>query len=331
MKHVKSLKIMGFSQIFNVNKHEMTQAKQNYYLKDRQISGTSSAGASGARVLVEFFKAITENLFGMKFIVLSLMLILAFLLAYPLVSSWSFFTDIPIANWLSFDWDPDNDSFGMGVQLTGSLLLVLTTLPLALLMGWIISLQLVDNRKNWLNPIIVGILEVWISLPSIIIGIWAIIEIIPLVRETFGGRGYSLLATTIGMTIFIMPTCTLLFYRSYLSHLDQYQGLESSFQMSVLSRSELFIKSQPTAVIGTINYIFCRIFGETMVVLMVSGNSLQVPGNFLEGFRTLTATIAMEMAYAADMHATALFAMASVAIVFILVVLLAQYKRLINV
>ena len=279
-----------------------------------------------------FFKAvITENLFGMKFIVLLLMLILAFLLAYPLVSSWDFFTDIPMANWLSFDWDPDNESYGMGIQLTGSLLLVLVTLPLAVLMGWVISLQLVDNRKNWLNPAITGILEVWISLPSIIIGIWAIIVIIPAVRDVVGGNGYSLLATAIGMTVFIMPTCTLLFYRSYMTHLEQYKGLENSFQMSVLSRSELFIKSQPTAVIGTINYIFCRIFGETMVVLMVSGNSLQVPHSMFDGFRTLTATIAMEMAYAAEMHATALFAMASVAIVFILVVLLAQYRRLINV
>lgn len=277
------------------------------------------------------FKTIIENLFGIKFIVLLLMLVLVFLLAYPLISSWNFFTEIPIANWLSFDWNPDEESFGMGIQLTGSLLLVLTTLPLAVLMGWVISLQLVANRKNWLNPAIIGILEVWISLPSVIIGIWAIIQIIPAVRSIFGGTGYSLLAASIGMTIFIMPTCTLLFYRSYLIHLDQFQGLENSFQMSVLTRSELFIKSQPTAVIGTINYIFCRIFGETMVVLMVSGNSLQVPGNLLEGFRTLTATIAMEMAYAADMHATALFAMATVAIVFILTVLLMQYKRLVNV
>ena len=309
-----------------------TAKTRRYYPDDKQARLTGAVDTSNAGASFEIFlKAITENSFGMKFIVLFLMLILVFLLAYPLVSSWTFFTDIPISNWLSFDWEPDDNSFGMGIQLTGSLLLVLTTLPLALLMGWIISLQLVDNRKNWLNPIIVGILEVWISLPSIIIGIWAIIEIIPLVRETFGGKGYSLLAATIGMTIFIMPTCTLLFYRSYLSHLDQYQGLESSFQMSVLSRSELFLKSQPTAVIGTINYIFCRIFGETMVVLMVSGNSLQVPHNFLEGFRTLTATIAMEMAYAADMHATALFAMATIAILFILVVLLVQYKRLINV
>jgi phosphate transport system permease protein len=278
-----------------------------------------------------FLSAVKENLFGMKFVVLFLVLTLVFLLAYPLVSSWTFFVEVPLSDWLSFDWEPDDDYFGMGVPLTGSLLLVLTTLPLALLMGWIISLQLVDNRKSWLNPIVVGILEVWISLPSVIIGVWAITQVIPFVRETFGGTGYSLLATSIGLTIFIMPTCALLFYRSYLIHLDQYQGLENSFQMSALSRSELFIKSQPTAVIGTANYIFCRIFGETMVVLMLSGNSLQIPGNLLEGFRTLTATIAMEMSYAAGMHETSLFAMASIAIVIILTVLLVQYKRLVNV
>jgi len=272
-----------------------------------------------------------ENLSGMKFIVLLLVLILVFMLAYPLISSIDFFIEIPLSNWASLDWYPDEDYFGMMVPLAGSLLLVLVTLPLSLLLGWALSLQLVDSRKSWLNPISVAVLEVWISLPSVIIGIWAIIEIIPMVRETFGGNGYSLLAAAIGLTIFITPTCTLLFYRSYLTHLDQYQGLESSFQMSTLSRSELFVKSQPTAVIGTINYIFCRIFGETMVVLMVSGNSLQIPGNFLESFRTLTANIALEMSYAGGMHETALFAMASIAIVLIMIVLLVQYKRLINV
>gem|GEM_PF-2493833 len=278
-----------------------------------------------------FFNAVIANLFGMKFIVLLLVLILVFLLAYPLISSVEFFREVPIDNWTSFDWLPDEEYYGLMTPLTGSLLLVLVTLPLSLLVGWALSVQLVDNRKHWSNPVTIAILEVWISLPSVIIGIWAIIEIVPFVRETFGGNGYSLLAASIGLTIFIVPICTLLFYRSYLTHLDQFQGLEYSFQMSVLSRSELFIKSQPTAVIGTINYIFCRIFGETMVVVMVSGNSLQIPHSFLDSFRSLTAAIALEMSYAAGLHEQALFAMASVAIVLILIVLLAQYRRLINV
>ncbi|MBK1633956.1 hypothetical protein CKO31_25165 [Thiohalocapsa halophila] len=253
------------------------------------------------------------------------------MLAFPLLSSVDFFREVPIGNWLSFDWLPDDGYFGVMTPLTGSLMLVLVTLPMSLFIGWLLSLSLVDNRKHWLNPVLVAILEVWISLPSVIIGVWAIIQIVPLVRETFGGNGYSLLAASIGLTIFITPICTLLFYRSYLTHLDQFQGLEYSFQMSALSRSELFIKSQPTAVIGTINYIFCRIFGETMVVVMVSGNSLQIPSSFLDSFRSLTAAIALEMSYASGLHEQALFAMASIAIVLILVVLLAQYRRLINV
>ncbi len=284
-----------------------------------------------ALVFVAFFNAAKEILPGMKFIVLLLVLVLLFMLTFPIISSLEFFREIPISDWMGLDWDPDEDLYGMGVPLAGSLLLVLVTMPMALSIGWILSLQLVDNKKSWLNPVVVAILEVWVSLPSVIIGVWAIIEIIPLVREIFGGNGYSLLAAAIGLTIFITPTCTLLFYRSYLSHLDQYGGLESSFQMSTLSRSELFLKSQPTAVIGTINYIFCRVFGETMIVLMLSGNSLQIPGNLLESFRTLTANIALEMSYAAGMHETALFAMASISIIIILVVLLAQYRRLIHV
>ena len=275
--------------------------------------------------------AVKENLSPIRLIVLFLVLILLFLLTYPVITSVDFFMEIPVADWLSFDWLPGEEIYGMLTPLTGSFMLVLITLPLSLFIGWVLSMQLVDNRKHWISPAVVAILEVWISLPSVIIGVWGILQIIPLVRETFGGNGYSLLATVIGLTIFIVPICTLLFYRSYLTHLDQFQGLEYSFQMSALSRSELFIKSQPTAVIGTINYIFCRIFGETMVVVMLSGNSLQIPHSFLESFRALTAAIALEMAYAAGMHEKALFAMASLAIVIILTVLLVQYKRLIHV
>jgi phosphate transport system permease protein len=262
-------------------------------------------------------------------IVLLLILVLVFMLAFPVYSALPFFREIPVANWMSLEWRPDIEQFGFGMSLTGSFLLVLLTLPLSLLAGWVLSLKLVDNRKHWINPVSIAVLEVWISLPSVIIGVWAILQLVPMVRE-IAGTGYSLLTAAIGLTIFITPTCTLLFYRSYLSHLDQFSGLESSFEMSVLSRSELFIKSQSSSVIGTTNYIFCRIFGETMVVLMLAGNSLQIPGSLFEGMRTLTATIALEMAYAAEMHETALFALSSFAIVLILVVLLSQYRNIVN-
>lgn len=254
---------------------------------------------------------------------------LAFTLAFPVLQSLPFYAEVPVDNWTSTDWRPSDGYYGFGTAMAGSMLLVLATLPLSLALGWLLSIQLVDSRRSLINPFTVALLEVWVALPSVIIGVWAMTELVPIVRD-IAGSGYSLITAAIGLTIFITPTCTLLFYRSYRAHLQHYQALESSFEMSVLSRSELFIKSQPSAVIGTTNYIFCRVFGETMVVLMLSGNSLQIPGNPFEGMRTVTATIALEMAYSMGMHQTALFALATFAMLIILFVLLFQYKRLTN-
>ena len=50
-----------------------------------------------------------------------------------------------------------------------------------------------------------------------------------------------------------------------------------------------------------------RAMGETMAVLMVCGNIVQIPGSLFEPVRTLTANIALEMSYAMDMHRHALF------------------------
>ncbi|WP_228008855.1 PstC family ABC transporter permease [Cyanobium sp. LEGE 06113] len=50
-----------------------------------------------------------------------------------------------------------------------------------------------------------------------------------------------------------------------------------------------------------------RAIGETMAVLMVSGNVVQLPGNLFAPVRTLTANIALELGYALDLHRSALF------------------------
>ncbi len=50
-----------------------------------------------------------------------------------------------------------------------------------------------------------------------------------------------------------------------------------------------------------------RAIGETMAVLMVAGNVVAVPESLFDPIRTLTANIALEMAYAMDLHRSALF------------------------
>ena len=259
----------------------------------------------------------------MRLIILFLIVLLIGLLLYPITNAYPFFMEIPFANWLGLEWQPESDSFGFGTAVLGSTYIVIVSLPIALVIGWFLALQLSDTRAPWLKKLVIPALETWVSLPSVVIGVWAISQLVPLVRA-IEGTGYCLLTAAIGLSLFILPTVTLLFYRAYTQFQTEYAGLEKSFAMSAMERSAYFIKSCPHTFITTSVYSFFRLFGETMVVLMLSGNSVQIPGSLFEGVRSLTATIALEMAYASDMHETALYAMASFSIVLMMVILLIQ-------
>jgi len=261
-----------------------------------------------------------------KLLAFILVLLLFTLLLFPFANSVFFFEEIAMGNWLSLTWEPDEEQYGFGTALIGSFLIVLLSLPAALFLGWLLAIQLNDTNSSWMKKIMIPLLETWVSIPSVIIGIWAISQLIPLIRG-IEGSGFCWLSAVIGLTIFILPTTTLLFYRSYQMYRNKFGDLEKSFNMRVMERSLYFFLSSPATFITTAIYTFCRLFGETMIVLMLSGNSVQVPSSLFESVRTLTATIALEMAYAADIHESALFTMASIATLILLLVVLLQKKE----
>ena len=63
-----------------------------------------------------------------------------------------------------------------------------------------------------------------------------------------------------------------------------------------------------------------RAIGETMAVVMIAGNQAVIPDSLLDGVRTLTTNIVLEMGYAADLHREALIATAVVLFVFVLII-----------
>ncbi|MBM4366465.1 MAG: phosphate ABC transporter permease subunit PstC, partial [Deltaproteobacteria bacterium] len=65
-----------------------------------------------------------------------------------------------------------------------------------------------------------------------------------------------------------------------------------------------------------------RAVGETMALLMVAGNVVQLPGSVFDPVRTLAANIALEMAYATADHRSALFATGSVLLVMVALLVL---------
>lgn len=265
----------------------------------------------------------------MRYLILLLVFTLFGLLFFPLVKAYPFFVGTPFWSWFAMDWQPSAGVYGFGLSLAGSVYLVLLSLPMALVLGWLACLQLANCTRKWFRSLSVALLETWISLPSVVIGVWAVSELVPLVRDIYGS-GYCVLSAALGLTLFVVPTCALLFYRAYQQYLEQFSGLEQSFDFNAWEKTEMFLRTQGATVIGIVNYTFCRLFGETMVVLMLSGNSVQIPGSPFAGVRTLTATISLEMAYATGRHEMALFALGVIAILAVLLVLLPQYRSMVN-
>lgn len=257
----------------------------------------------------------------MVYLISAICLILAALLLVPIIQSLDFYAEVPMHNWVALDWMPELGQFGFGLPLIGTLALVSLALPWTLALGWALAYQVENMTSGYARAVVLGLLQTWSSMPSVVIGVWAISTIIPSVRM-FEGSGYSLLAASVGLTLFLAPSTALLLLQAYKGYREEHADLELSLKLNAWERSSYFWKSSKNQILHVVNYSLCRIFGETMIVLMLSGNMLQVPGSVFDGMRTLTATVALEMAYAVDLHSSALYGITAFAILCISTILL---------
>ena len=81
----------------------------------------------------------------------------------------------------------------------------------------------------------------------------------------------------------------------------------------------VIIKASKSGIIASIILGLGRAIGETMAIIMVAGNAVNIPHSILDSVRTLTANIALEMSYATGLHRQALFATGIVLFVVIII------------
>jgi len=120
--------------------------------------------------------------------------------------------------------------------------------------------------------------------------------------------GPSLLAGILVLFLMILPTIMLVAHASF-SHIP-ISYIHSAMALGLGRWSMIRSVILPAAKTGLFTGILlgiARALGETMAILMVSGNVVQTPSHLFDPIRTLTANIALEMAYALDDHRSALF------------------------
>jgi len=171
-----------------------------------------------------------------------------------------------------------------------------------------------------IGTILGNLVNLLAGIPSVVYGFIGLIVIVPFIRNNFGGNGMSLLAGAIILGIMILPTLINISRDSIQAVPHEYK--EGSLALGAThfqTISKVIVPAAKSGIITAIVLGMGRAIGETMAVVMVTGNSPIIPGSILEPVRTMTSNIVLEMGYASGDHQTALFATGMVLFVFIVV------------
>lgn len=218
-------------------------------------------------------------------------------------------------------WKPSNGKFGILPMIVASIYVtggaILMGVPIALFTSVFMARYC---PKKIYSPLKSGI-ELMAGVPSIVYGFFGLIVIVPFIRETFGGRGTSMLAASVLLGIMILPTIIGVTESAIRSVPESYY--EGSLALGATKERSIFRVMLPAAKSGILAGVVLgigRAIGETMAVVMVAGGQPRMPKGILKGVRTMTANIVTEMGYASGLHREALIATAVVLFVFILII-----------
>lgn len=218
-------------------------------------------------------------------------------------------------------WQPGNNIFGILPMILGSIYVTAGALVIGVPIGILSAVFMARFCPKRLHKILKPAIDLLAGIPSVVYGFFGLMVIVPAIRNMFGGRGSSMLAASVVLGIMILPTIISVSESALRAVPDSYY--EGSLALGASHERSVFFAVLPAAKSGVSAAVILgigRAIGETMAVVMVAGNQAVIPTSLLQGLRTLTANIVIEMGYAADLHREALIATGVVLFIFILVI-----------
>jgi phosphate transport system permease protein len=224
-------------------------------------------------------------------------------------------------------WAPLDGQFGILPFIVGSLWVTFGALALGVPLGVSCAFYLAEFApRRWVN-VLKPAIELLAGIPSVVYGFLGVMWLAPLIRSQLGGPGLSILAASCVLAVMILPTIVGV-------SVDAIQAVPRSYKEGALALGATEWQTTwrvlwPAARSGILAGVILgmgRAVGETMAVIMISGNATRIPHSALDSVRTLTANIAIEMGYAVGAHREALFATGVVLFFFIMVLNVAALR-----
>lgn len=210
------------------------------------------------------------------------------------------FVSIPASSFFNIYWNPSahgEPSYGLLQLLWSSVLVTVVAMAIAIPLGVGVAVFLSEIASRRLRGIIKPIIEILAGVPSVAIGFIGIVLIGPFIAKTFGlSNGFNALNGAILLAFMSLPTIVSVSEDALRAVPQSFR--EASYALGGnkwVSILKVVLPAAGSGIIAACILGFGRAIGETMTVLMVTGNATAMPDSLFDPVRTLTATIAIEL------------------------------------
>ena len=188
--------------------------------------------------------------------------------------------------------------------------------------GFFCAVYLAKIAKPAVREVMEGAVSLLAGIPSVVYGLVGMMVLVPGIRKLFNlSDGAGLLAAIIVLAIMILPSIIKVSLNALEAVPEEYES--ASLALGATPIETYFKVSVPAAGSGIAAAVVLgvgRAIGEAMAVMMVAGNAPNMPDSLFQSVRFLTTAIASEMSYSSGLQRQALFSIALVLFLFIMLI-----------
>ncbi|MCL2485694.1 MAG: phosphate ABC transporter permease subunit PstC [Endomicrobia bacterium] len=235
---------------------------------------------------------------------------------FLLKEGFAFFKEYGVINFIVGKlWYPTSDpaKFGILSMIFGSFIVTVGACVIAVPIGIMAALYISEIAPKGVRDVLKSFIELMAAVPSVIIGFVGMVTLVPLVRTMFDvPTGLTAFSGAVMLAFMAMPTIITISE-------DAIRSVPWSYKEGALALGatrwqtirRIVLKAAMPGIIAAVMLGIGRVVGETMAVMMITGNAAHIPHSIFEPVRTMTATIAAEMGETVKggMHYRALFAL----------------------
>ena len=255
---------------------------------------------------------IIENL--IRFSGISVIIIITLIFIFLLREGAPAFIQVPLPDLLGRRWYPIEDMFGLLPLLVGSFLVTIGAVVLAVPLGLATAVYLGEIAPQWQREILKPFIEVLAGIPSIVLGFLGWVALAPIIQNLGAPTGLTAFSGSLILAYMALPTIISITEDALYAVPKEYR--DGALAIGATQWQTIWRVVLPAARSGIVIAIMLgigRAIGETMAVMLVTGNAANIPafglGAFFQPVRTMTATIAAEMGEVAQgsLHYNVLF------------------------